>query len=785
MTKLLARPAAALLFALTVAAICGYGAMRLTVNSDNRILFPEHDENRRKLDLFEARYASESNLILALHARDGSVFTTERLTAIAAVTDGAWRLPYATRVDSITNATHISSDADGVIIEEMAPTAMIEATPEKVADRALSDTLLVGRLAAADGATAAVNIEFDYPLGDSSAVAAIHAAVDELLVDAGVDAAGLDAWRGGRVASSGAFSDAVKTDMKTLTPLAYVAIFVLVGVLLRSASLALALLASAILATISAMGIAGWLNLSLSSTTSSSPTIIVTLGAATLIHIITHYQSAFMALRDKRAALEQAVKECATPVGLALGTTAIGFLSLNFADAPPFRDLGNIIAIGAGCLLFFGFTATPALLHLLPAPAARGVPPLELTVSRTADFIISNRRALAFGLPPAFLAIIAGIQLIKIDDDFVRFFDESYAYRLDSENIETQLTGLDVLEFDVGASQENAIFDPAYLSKLDAFEAWLRAQPKITYVATMAETFKRLNRHMTTGAEEAHQLPKSADAVAQYLLAYEMSLPFGRTLTDSITLDRSRTRVTAVMTKASTAEVRALTQEAEQWLETHEPEKIVGSATGLGVMYAYLTTQNLDAMTVGNALAIGLISLVLIAAFRSVKYGLISLVPNLLPAVIAFGVWGYLVGQVGVVASAVGALTLGIIVDDTVHLMWRYQRARREGATPEASVRVMLRDVGRPMLTSTLALIAGFAVLGSSGFEISASLGALSAITVAAALIADWFFLAPLLLTLEGRSAEQRSPVLRNPFRRAAQSSKTDIVDAPGKGRAA
>ncbi|MEO1016033.1 MAG: MMPL family transporter [Pseudomonadota bacterium] len=784
MRILLARPFAALLLALVVAVGCGYGATRLTVNSDNRILFPANDENRRKLDLFEARYASQSNLIIALHAREGGVFTSQRLAAIAAVTEGAWRLPYATRVDSVTNATHISSDAGGVVIEDMAPTRLIEGAPGEVASRVLTDNLLLNRLASADGATVAVNIDFDYPLGDSAAVTSIHAAVDELLEQAGVDAAGLDAWRGGRVASSGAFSDAVKTDMKTLTPLAYLAIFALVGTLLRSASLSIALLVSAILATVSAMGIAGWLGLSLSSTTANIPTIIVTLGAATLIHIITHYQSAYMQLRDKGAAVDQAISECATPVSLALGTTAIGFLSLNFADAPPFRDLGNIIAIGAGCLMFFGFTATPALLRLLPARSAKGTPPLEMTVSRTADFIIANRRVLAFGLPPAFLLVIAGVQLIKIDDDFVRFFDESYAYRLDSENIETHLTGLDVLEFDVGSSEENAVFDPAYLKKLDAFEDWLRAQPKITYVATMAETFKRLNRHMTTGAEDAHVIPDSPDAVAQYLLAYEMSLPLGRTLTDSITLDRSRTRVTAVMTKASTAEVRSLTQQAERWLETYTPEKVVGSATGLGVMYAYLTTQNLDAMTVGNALAIGLISLVLIAAFRSLKYGLISLVPNLLPAAIAFGVWGYAVGQVGVVASAVGALTLGIIVDDTVHLMWRYQRARRDGETPEAAVRLMLRDVGRPMLTSTLALIAGFAVLGSSGFEISASLGALSAITVAAALLADWFFLAPLLLAVDGRqSAGASRPVFGNPFRKAGAAPA--VARAQDEDRAA
>jgi hypothetical protein len=127
---------------------------------------------------------------------------------------------------------------------------------------------------------------------------------------------------------------------------------------------------------------------------------------------------------------------------------------------------------------------------------------------------------------------------------------------------------------------------------------------------------------------------------------------------------------------------------------------------------------------------------------------------------VAFGIWGYLVGQVGVAVSAVGAATLGVIVDDTIHLLWRYREARRGGATPEDSIRHMFSVVGEPMLVSTAVLILGFSVVALSGFHITNGLGTLSAITVATALIADWFLLAPLLLALDSpaRAAARLRP---------------------------
>ena len=156
-----------------------------------------------------------------------------------------------------------------------------------------------------------------------------------------------------------------------------------------------------------------------------------------------------------------------------------------------------------------------------------------------------------------------------------------------------------------------------------------------------------------------------------------------------------------------------------------------------------------------TSLALVLISFLLVVAFRSIKVGLISLIPNLTPAAMGFGLWGLLVGEVGFALTAVMGMTLGIVVDDTVHFLSKYLRARREqGSNAPEAVISAYRTVGRALLVTSTVLIAGFLVLALSGFKVNAAMGLLTAVIIAMALIADFLLLPPLLMKLEGMTEE-------------------------------
>lgn len=748
MTASIRRPAVFIIFSIFVLLVFAAGAHRLAINADTRVFFSDHNENRQALDAFEARYASSTNLLIVLHAREGDVFTPARLQTIVDLNEEAWGLPYSTRVDSVTGATHISSNAEGIVLEDMIPAALT-GDPAVARERVMNDELLVGRLISRDAKSAAINVTVQYPMNSSKVTGEILDAAKAMVAASDAEASGLEVWYGGRVASSFAFSKASKTDLATLIPLCFVVLLTLLIVLLRSFAVAGALFLTSALAAVASLGLAGWLGWQITAATAHTPTVIIALGVASLSHLVLSARRFAREGMDNESALRAAIAADLKPIALTLCTTCIGFLTLNAADAPPFREFGSLVAAGSLFCLFFGVAFLPPLLRYCNL-AGRGTQPFIMRgIAVAADAAVKKRKALVIGAPVVAVLSVFGIALIEINDTFPDYFTERFEFRRHADLIEQHLTGLEVIEFDVGASRDDAIFDAAYVREVEKFEAWLSAQPKVEHVSSILEIYRRLNQHLTDGRPESHAVPADRELLAQYILLYEMSLPLGRELTNAITVDKSRSRVTAIMRNASTRDVRSLRERAEVWLNEESEAGIDGAGTGLAVMFAYLSSLNVQSMIGGTALALILISGILMLAFRSIRYGLISLIPNLLPGAMAFGLWGYLVGEVGVAVSVVGAMTLGIIVDDTVHLLWRYREARKNSAEPEAAVREMFAKVGEPMLVSTIVLVAGFLVLFSSGFHITSSTGVLTAATLGIALLMDWFFLAPLLILVD------------------------------------
>ena len=221
---------------------------------------------------------------------------------------------------------------------------------------------------------------------------------------------------------------------------------------------------------------------------------------------------------------------------------------------------------------------------------------------------------------------------------------------------------------------------------------------------------------------------------------------------------KSATRLSATFKILSTKEVLALEERARRWLRENAPELETQGASPT-IMFAHIGERNIRSMLVGATVALLLISLILLVALRSVKMGLISLIPNLVPAAMGFGLWAMMVGEVGLALSVVSGMTLGIVVDDTVHFLSKYLRARRERGLDSAdAVRYAFRSVGTALWITSAVLVAGFLVLSLSAFELNAGMGLMTAVVIALALVADFLFLPPLLMRFD----ESTSHVAKN-----------------------
>jgi predicted RND superfamily exporter protein len=290
---------------------------------------------------------------------------------------------------------------------------------------------------------------------------------------------------------------------------------------------------------------------------------------------------------------------------------------------------------------------------------------------------------------------------------------------------------------------------------LDRFTGWLREQPEVTHVYSYSDVIKRLNRNMHGDDPAWNRLPDDRELAAQYLLLYELSLPYGLDLNDRISVDKSATRVSASVGEVSTVAVRDLIGRAKNWLRRNVSADVTGEATGATVMFSYISQRNINSMLTGNALALLLIAAIIMLALRSVSIGGLSLLPNAVPVLVTFGAWALFVGQVGMAAATVTATSLGIVVDDTVHFLAKYMRARREhGLDRPEAIRYAFTMVGRAVVSTTVILAFGFGVLALSTFRVNEQMGLLTALTILIALPVD-FLLLPSLLMIGHKSRSE------------------------------
>ena len=303
----------------------------------------------------------------------------------------------------------------------------------------------------------------------------------------------------------------------------------------------------------------------------------------------------------------------------------------------------------------------------------------------------------------------------------------------------------------IDSQTSSGINEPKFLKAVADFSEWVRALPVTDHVSTISDVLKRLNRNMHADDDEYYRLPKERELSAQYLLLYEMSLPYGLDLNNQLNVDKSSTRVIGTFKNLTSAQQIDLEDNMYAWFAKNAPNYKVSIASPT-LMFAHIGQRNINSMLIGTSFALILISLLLAFALRSIRYGLISLLPNLMPASIGFGLWYFLDGQVGLGLSVVTGMTLGIVVDDTVHFLSKYKHARDVYAkSSEEAVKYAFSSVGRALWITTLVLVAGFMVLAQSTFKINADMGLLTAVTIAVALIVDFLFLPPLLMLLDAK----------------------------------
>ncbi len=747
-----------ILLSLVMVGVIGSGVPKLMpFSNDYRVFFSKDNPQLNAFENLQNTYTKDDNVLIVVSPKDGQVFTPATLLAIQKITEEAWQIPHSIRVDSKTNFQHTYAEGDDLIVDDLVvdPQNMAQRQLDYVRQVALKEPLLFKRLISENTAHSGINVTIQLPgknkmLENPETVAYAR----QILAEARADYPDIDFRLAGMSMMNNAFPEASQNDGQTLIPIAFGLIIVVLLLLLKGFSGTAATVILVICSIMIGLGMGGHIGIKLTPPSASAPTIILTIAIAGAVHLLVTMLQEIHRGTSKHDAIVESMRVNFSPIFLTSLTTALGFLSLNSSDAPPFGDLGNMSAFGVAGAFILTVSFLPAIMYILPIKAKHFVAGTGV-MERLGNFVVEKRNTLLVTMLALVVFFIAMIPQNQLNDIFVNYFDESVEFRQDTDFTTENLTGTYTIGYSLDSGSKEGVSDPAFLKQVEMFADWYKSQPEVMHVSTITDTFKRLNKNMHGDDESFYRLPDNRELAAQYLLLYEMSLPYGLDLNNQIDVAKQATKLQVVIETISSNEILALEERATQWMKENTPN-LVSAGASPSIMFAHIGKRNIISMLGGTTIALIMISIILIVALGSIKYGLVSLIPNLFPAGVAFGLWGITVGEVGLALSVVTAMTLGIVVDDTVHFISKYIRARKEkGLDSQEAVKYAFNNVGVALWVTSLVLVAGFMILAQSSFELNSGMGLMTSIIIAIALILDFLLLPPLLMTIDSDKKTQ------------------------------
>ncbi|MDH5445501.1 MAG: MMPL family transporter [Gammaproteobacteria bacterium] len=743
-----------LLFVLLAVVFLASGARNLSFTNEFRVYFSKENPQLEALERMEVTYGKQDAIYFFITPKSGDLFKKEHLSLIHDITEAGWLLPHAERVNSITNFQHTEVKGDelttGYILRHKT-----DLTPQKIAwikQAIMDEPTLINNAIAKDGSATGVVVRLRLPPNNKMApdeavgeARKLQAKMRETYPDANISL-------GGGTTAGVVLGEAVGADMQNLVGLSYAILIVGLLVLLRSLR---GMLVTVLLVTFSiaaTMGTYGWFGVILTPVAGWVPSVVMTIAVADCVHILISYYHSLQQGVDRKDAVREAIRINVNPVFVTSLTTIIGVLCLNFSDSPPYRDLGNMVALGVLFAWIFSMTMLPAVLAWLDIGKRQRKDFKFSLIDSLASFVITRRKALLIVMGLCAVILASFIPRNELTERWHEYFDESFEQRRTIEQIDQRLTGVHSIRYLLDTGEDNGIHKPEYLQTVEAFANWYRQQPGVAYVGSIVDVQKRLNKNMHSGDKEWYRLPESRELAAQYFLLYEIGLPRELNMDDMVNYNRSGSLFRVLIHKTHSEAILNLDNRAREWLQQNAGNIQFSEGTGMDIIFGYINHRNIRQLLLGTLLALVLISIVLIFALRSVRLGLLSLVPNLVPATLAYGTWGLTVGKVDLSASVVICMSLGIVVDDTVHFLSKYLRARREqNLQIEEGIRYAFQTVGVALSITTIVLVAGFLVLVASSFSPTWVSGLLLAMTLSYALLADFLFLPPLLMVLDRR----------------------------------
>ena len=730
---------------LLLLALAASGLGELGLNPNNRVFFSEDDIQFGELLEFEADFDSNTHIVFAASANESLFNDVTLIEATRWLTEESWRIESVLRVDSISTYPQASYDETELSVGSLADFVCPENKCRIERRKELFQSHLVNRFVSQDGRTLAVLVTVGFDVEDSTAVTRINQGALGLRGDFLIRYPDLELHYTGAVPMMQAFMDASDRDMSTLMVVAVLVFIVLLGVFLGSVSLTVTMLALGMSSIVITMGIAGWLGHIVNTATAIVPLVIFTLVTAGAMHVFLHISRETSSDSETlRLNIRRAISGNQVPVFLTAITSVVGLLSMLFVSAPPIRQLGILSATGVviGTLLLL--TVVPAFLSFFSnVSPSRTVAWLQIKLNDAARKIENgtDRRisaSLLFGI------CLLGLPFLIVDEDFVRYFDEESFFRIQSEAITDRLASPYHAEIVVDTGESSGIYAPEVIADVQRLTSYLRRDPLVANALSITDILMEIGE-MLGNTSVLSDL--NSDELAQYFFSFELALAKGQSATDFIDIDHRKLRLSILFADSSMAEIREFNRRVWSWIEAETELAHSVRITGEGIPTAYLSSKSISELSVGILVSLIFSTFLLGVFYRMYRIAIAILLAITVPVLAGFGLWGYFVGSIGMAATLVVAVTIGVVIDDSIHLIYRFKDSlHRLDLSITGAAAYALHNTGVALITTSVVLVGGFSVLMVSGFRMNSTFGICTALVITLALLYNAFLMPRILI---------------------------------------
>lgn len=702
------------------------GVPRIRIDPSLNEMLPADDPARRFYEELLERFGSDDVVLLSL--RSESLFTPEGLATLMRVTRAVERAEGVHHVEGLANAVRMRPvDGDLEISEFLESLPDTQQEADRLREDALADPLRAGTFVSSDGTATGIIVTFERMPEDIFLSRSLDLGVLERAREA---ASGMSVMLAGTPHIKAEVGRLLTKELTIMVPVVFLLMSILSSVFFRSVRIGMVPIAAVALGLVWTVGVMGWVGHDLNIVTTLIPPLILALGFAYATHVVASFQTS---TGDDRAS--RSLARVVFPVTFTALTTVAGFLSLLTNGLEVIRGFGVFSAVSTAATLLAALTLVPLLLSgKKTAQTVKAVTEsswLDRQFIALARFDVRHANAILIGAFVLSALALWAATRIEVNLPVIENFGRDTEIRQAYEEVDRLFGGANQFYVMLRADEVGAFERPEWLRDVARLQDWLVDQPEIGGTTSVVQYVEVLNESLGPEEVPTRRIPDSENLIAQMLL-------FGANEELDVLLDRAHQVITIMVrsTATETREFELLARRIDARLE-ELPAGITGHTTGNAILLTRAANQISRGQVMSLLAASGMIGLMLIIYFRSIRLGLYALLPNMLPVLLYFGLLGWTGVTLNNSTALMGSIVLGIATDDTLHLLVEYRRGLRKSGNAEEALRHALPHVGRAITCTTMAVCIGLLVVGASELQNQAEFGLLGAATLAIAWLVD------------------------------------------------